>query len=178
MALDHPSVEIQFPFDDGKYRLRTPPDTTHFYWGAVGLGTMELSPSAITDHSDLRGLNVIEDVRSRISCTLQIDGKSTPLLSDCRRLDTHAECAYWNAVEPRSHPFSVTVSLTLQTPPSTVESHQLALWQNDETRLSWDERYRTEFHFERSATEHQLRLDGLWNRFEAFSPRPIDHDTV
>lgn len=174
--MDHPSVELRLPFDGEQRRLTVPPDTTRFYWGAVGVGTVDAPPGTVRSRLGVGQSELLEATRDRIGCSLAIDGEPEPLLREVRRSGDRREHAYWKATDPQELPSTVTVELATSGPAPTVADDPVALWTAGGDRIRWGETVRTDLRLVPGSDDPPMRTDGLWSRHDVYVPQPVDGD--
>lgn len=171
--MEHPSVELRFPFDDGEYRLGVPADTTHFYWGAIGIGTRTKSTSALKKKESRSHTALWQELCDRISCSLTIDGRSEPLLEDIRRSGEKRQRAYWKAIDLPNLPVTATVTLTTHGEPPSIGGEPGALWTHDNRVIPWNETVQSELLIVPVEDDLEMRTDGLWNQHEVYIPKTL-----
>lgn len=166
--MDHPSVEVRFPFDGGHHRLEVPCDTTHFYWGAIGFGTADESPSSIQKPGQ-----ITQSISDRVSCSLSIDGESKPLLRNVRHHNGQHQRAFWTATDPPTLPVTATVTLHADGDAPMYDGKQVALWTHSDEVVPWTETVQTELQLVSSSNTQSMRTDGLWGQHDVYIPEEV-----
>ncbi|NHN48046.1 hypothetical protein G9464_10605 [Halostella sp. JP-L12] len=171
--MDHPSVEIQLPFGDDAHRLAVPLETTHFYWGAVGVGTATDPPAALADEFCGAQTRILDECRDRIDCTLTLDGDAEALLEEVRRTGDRRERAFWKATEPPELPLTATATLTTDGEAPSLGSEPIALWTPANEVIPWGETVRTELELVAASSTIPMGTDRLWGRHDVYVPQPV-----
>ena len=171
LSTDHPSVEIRVPFDGGTHRLAVPPETTRFYWGAVGVGTANDPPAAVASKRGISPSTLLDETRDRVDCSLAVDGDAEPLLTESRRADGRRERAFRTATDPDTSPLTATVTLSTLGAVPTVGDEEGALRTADGAVIQRDESITTGLRLVPASTSCSLRTDGLWGRHDVYVPR-------
>lgn len=168
--MEHPSVEIQFPFDGEDHYLGVPSNTTHFYWGAIGIGTLHEPISLLLNREVISQSALLQTVQDRVSCSLTLDGNAEPLLQEIRRSGKRCQHAFWKAVDLASLPITATVTLTTAGEAPSIDGEPAELWTHNDEVISWNETVQTKLRIVPIEDIPEMKTDGLWGRNDVYVP--------
>lgn len=175
--MDHPSVEIRFPFDGGNYRFGVPSDTTHFYWGAIGIGTLNDPISSLQKEESISQSALLRTTRDQISCSVTLDDNPEPLLQEIRRRNGQRQHAFWKAVELDALPITAMVTLTTAGEPPSINGKPAALWTHDDKVIPWNETVQSKLRLVPVEGTFKMSSDGLWGRHDVYTPKVLRKGT-
>ena len=172
--MDHPSVELKLPLDGRVYQLAVPRDVTHFYWEAIGAGTLDQAPVPLDTPQGSKQFAALSKASDRVQWSLSINGESIHVVPEVVKNNGVRKIAWHRPLDPPSLPATVDVHLTTEGTAPTVDGEEIALWSGEGPVIPWGSTAHGSLEIiesEMSASDFPTRTDGMWQRHTVYIPQ-------